>query len=86
MATKTAAQAISFLMQVIKRDGSVKQFDSGKIASALLHAGRASGEFGSAEAERLTQQAVLQKIASDSAAPHIEQIQDAVETALFNAG
>ena len=69
MATKTAAQAISFLTQVIKRDGSVKQFESGKIASALLRAGQASCEFGSAEAGRLTQQAVLQKIASDTGSP-----------------
>jgi len=86
MATKTVAQAISFLTQVIKRDGSVKPFDSGKIASALLRAGQASGEFGSAEAERLTQQAVLQKIAPNRAIPHVEQIQDAVETVLFDAG
>lgn len=78
MTARTAVQAISFLTQVIKRDGSVKPFDSGKIASALLRAGQASSEFGSTQAQVLTQQTVLQKIALHGGTPHIEQIQDAV--------
>ncbi|MDP3841498.1 MAG: ribonucleoside triphosphate reductase [Oxalobacteraceae bacterium] len=86
MTASTAAQAISFLTQVIKRDGSVKPFDSGKIASALLRAGQASGEFGSDQAQLLTRKAVLQEIALDGSAPQIEQIQDAVENVLFDAG
>lgn len=81
-----AEQVLSFQTQVIKRDGSIKPFDASKIASALLRAGQASGEFDSAEAELLAQQAVLQKITLDGATPHIEQIQDAVETVLFDAG
>ncbi len=81
-----AAQAISFLTQVIKRDGSIKQFNSSKIASALLRAGQAAGEFGGTKAQLLTQQIVDQKIALHGGAPHIEQIQDAVETVLFDAG
>jgi len=31
---------------IIKRDGSVREFDAGRIASAIARAGQASGEFG----------------------------------------
>src|ERR1035437_1714757 len=80
------SQSTSILTHIIKRDGKIKPFDAGKIASALTRAGHASGEFGEHEAARLTQRAVLKKIILHGlATPHIEQIQDAVESALFDA-
>lgn len=80
-------QAISFLTRITKRDGSIKPFDAKKIESALLRAGRASGEFDAHEANLLTMQAVLQRIPLQGyGAPHIEQVQDIVESVLFDAG
>ena len=73
--------------QIIKRDGSTKSFDAGKIESALLRAGHSSAEFDAATAHKLTGQ-VLHKVAtpSDCAIPHIEQVQDMVEAVLYEAG
>ncbi len=75
---------------LIKRDGSVCAFDTGRICSAIARAGHASGEFGDAEARRLTFDAVLPALAAASApqplTPHVEQVQDLVEAALFAAG
>ncbi|MBU4499030.1 MAG: hypothetical protein KKG40_02340, partial [Gammaproteobacteria bacterium] len=42
--------------EVVKRDGQRADFDAGKIRSALLRAGQASGEYGEAEADLLTAQ------------------------------
>ncbi len=72
---------------IIKRDGGIKPFDAGKIAFALERAAQVSGEFDAAEAQRLTQYLVAPKIkVQGHVTPHIEQIQDAVESALFDAG
>lgn len=72
---------------IIKRDGGIKPFDAGKIAQALERAAQVTGEFDGAEARRLTQYLVTPKIRIlGPATPHIEQIQDAVEAALFDAG
>jgi ribonucleoside-triphosphate reductase (formate) len=80
-------QAIFFLTHIIKRDGSIKTFDARKIHSALLRAGQVTGEFDSHVAEQLTEKVVVQKIQlQGNTAPHIEQIQDAVEAVLFDAG
>lgn len=80
-------RAITFLTHIVKRDGSIKPFDPNKILSALLRAGQATGEFGHEEAEALTLQTVMQRIQLQGAtAPHIEQIQDVVESVLFDAG
>jgi ribonucleoside-triphosphate reductase (formate) len=80
-------QAIFFLTHIIKRDGTIKPFDARKIHSALLRAGQVTGEFDSHVAEQLTEKVVVQKIQlQGSTAPHIEQIQDAVEAVLFDAG
>jgi ribonucleoside-triphosphate reductase (formate) len=80
-------QAIFFLTHIIKRDGSIKAFDARKIHSALLRAGQVTGEFDSHVAEQLTEKVVVQKIQlQGNTAPHIEQIQDAVEAVLFDAG
>ncbi|OJY60048.1 MAG: ribonucleoside triphosphate reductase [Thiobacillus sp. 0-1251] len=72
--------------EVIKRDGRRTMFDAAKIRSAILRAGQASGEFGEAEAELLTAQAM--KVLTHSfrtAPPDIERIQDVVEQSLIAA-
>lgn len=75
---------------LIKRDGSVRAFDAARICSAIARAGHASGEFGETEARRLTFDAVLPALAAASSpqplTPHVEQVQDLVEAALFKAG
>ena len=72
--------------EVIKRDGRRVGFDAAKIRSALLRAGQASGEFGEAEADLLTAQAVKVLIHSfRNAPPDIERIQDVVEQSLIAA-
>ena len=71
--------------RVLKRDGNQVAFEAGKIRSAIERAGRASGEFGTQEAERLTSQVV--KVLShrfyDGRMPDIEAIQDLVEQTLI---
>lgn len=72
---------------LIKRDGTVKPFAREKIARAIEKAGKATGEFGSARAFEITDYLVMPKINElNVATPHIEQVQDAVEHALFEAG
>ncbi|MBS1186910.1 MAG: Ribonucleoside-triphosphate reductase, anaerobic [Burkholderiaceae bacterium] len=78
---------ISLLSRIVKRDGSVKTFDADKIRAAIAKAGRATGEFGEDEATRLTENEVLKKLVKlGTSTPHIEQIQDAVECGLYEAG
>jgi ribonucleoside-triphosphate reductase len=73
--------------QVLKRDGRRVEFDAAKIVAAVSRAGQASGEFDADEAARLTRDGVLPRLArAGVATPHIEQIQDAVEATLFDAG
>ena len=72
---------------LIKRDGSVKDFDAIKIQNAIEKAGKATGEFGAATAAEITENSVMPKIcALNVLTPHIEQVQDAVEQALFEGG
>ena len=73
--------------QVIKRDGSISAFDAKKIEFALQRAGQASGEFDLCLASELCAQ-VMQSDAIINATPllHIEQIQDIVESVLFESG
>jgi ribonucleoside-triphosphate reductase (formate) len=72
---------------VVKRDGAIVQFDSSRIQSALLRAGQASGEFTLPEAVRLAAQVLTEQLPSATPDPlHVEQIQDLVEAALFEAG
>ena len=77
----------SELKHLIKRDGSIKDFDSQKIVRAIERAGKATCEFSAERAEELTEKFVLPKLLElNVATPHIEDIQDAVEHALFDAG
>lgn len=75
------------LSHLIKRDGSVKDFDANKIVAAIAKAGKATGEFDGSRAARITEERVLPSlIALNLVTPHIEQVQDAVERALFEEG
>jgi ribonucleoside-triphosphate reductase (formate) len=77
----------TMLGKVVKRDGSIKAFEAGKIRRALARAGEATQEFGQPEASRLTEQVIAHLAASHGrSAPDVEQIQDLVEAALFDAG
>lgn len=73
--------------RVLKRDGAQAAFDAGKIRSAIERAGRASGEFGTEGAERLTSQVikVLSHRFHNGRLPDIEAIQDLVEQTLIAA-
>jgi ribonucleoside-triphosphate reductase len=69
-----------------KRDGRTAQFDSSKIKSAFVKAGRATGEFGEREAQELT--ARVLSLAHQSVVgpvPEVEEIQDIVERVLLDS-
>ncbi len=72
--------------EVVKRNGARVPFDAERIRTAILKAGKATGQYDEAEADRLTAQ-VLKVVAhrawSDS--PSVEDIQDIVEQTLINA-
>lgn len=75
------------LQHLIKRDGSIKEFDYRKISSAIAKAGKTTGEFDTVRADQLTQDVVLPNLKRlNIVTPHIEQVQDAVEHALFDSG
>ena len=75
------------ISHVIKRDGAVRDFDATKITHALERAGQSTGELTLEAAREVTERGVLPRLAAlGGITPHIEQIQDAVECALFDAG
>ena len=75
------------ISHVIKRDGAVRDFDATKIIHALERAGQSTGELTPEAAREVTERGVLPRLAAlGGITPHIEQIQDAVECALFDAG
>jgi ribonucleoside-triphosphate reductase len=67
---------------VIKRDGREVRFDLARITRAIEKAGAATGQFDGAEAHLLAR-FVERKL---TATPHVEDIQDVVESTLMNAG
>ena len=72
---------------LVKRDGSVKPFDAAIITAAIAKAGKATGEFGEKRAQEMCETLVIPKIKSlNLVTPNIEQVQDAVEHALFDSG
>ena len=69
-----------------KRDGRIVEFDSLKITSAITRAGKATGEFGQAEASKLTVSVLELAHASHlGPLPEVEEIQDIAERALFDS-
>ncbi|OCC14729.1 Ribonucleotide reductase of class III (anaerobic), large subunit [Dissulfuribacter thermophilus] len=70
--------------KIIKRDGRIVPFDSTKITTAILKAGRATGEFGDVEAKRLTIRVLtLAQAVFADVMPSVEEIQDLVEEVLL---
>jgi len=72
--------------KIIKRNGRTVDFSSKKITDAIAKAGKSSGEFGKATAEKLTVRALdlayhIMKIKT----PTVEQIQDIVEDVLITS-
>jgi anaerobic ribonucleoside-triphosphate reductase len=85
--TSRAANLATLPTRVVKRDGAEVPFDARKIESAILRAGRASGEYAELEAGLLTAQVVkvLSHRFQGNRAPQIEDIQDVVEQTLIAA-
>ena len=72
--------------KTIKRDGRIVDFDLSKITTAILKAGRATGEFGKETAEKLTLRVLeLLQTTLKGKHPHVEEIQDAVEEVLLTS-
>ena len=72
---------------IIKRDGSIRDFDADKIVIAIAKAGKATGEITAEGANRLTETEVMPRIrALKTETPDIEKVQDAVEQSIFAGG
>ena len=70
--------------QILKRDGTIKPFE---IVLAIAKAGKATGELGMARAQEMVDFLVLPRLTDKNVETlHIEEVQDAVEHALFEAG
>ncbi len=67
-----------------KRDGRLVPFDGRKIRSAIVRAGRATGEFGEEEAELLAAQ-VVKVLSHLRDLPEVERVQDIMEQTLISA-
>ena len=72
--------------QIRKRDGKEVPFDAAKITTAILKAGRATGEFGEKTAHSLSLRVLTtaQMLLPD-AAPTVEALQDVVEEVLLTS-
>jgi len=69
-----------------KRDGRVVRFDSSKVTAAIAKAGKATGEFGQSEAEKLTLRVLTSAHESGlGLVPCVEEIQDLVESVLLKS-
>jgi ribonucleoside-triphosphate reductase len=74
------------IKKIIKRDGKEDVFEKSKITAAIAKAGKATGEFRDSVAEALTKQVIGSIVGKlGSAAPHVEDIQDAVEKILMQS-
>ncbi|MFH1867107.1 MAG: ATP cone domain-containing protein [Patescibacteria group bacterium] len=78
---------IGRLVQVVKRDGRVAEFDHKKIIEAISKAGAETGEFNRTEASRLAYKVVerLEEIYDGHTTPTVEQVQDIVELVLMRS-
>jgi ribonucleoside-triphosphate reductase len=76
-----------FHTTITKRDGTEQTFNLVKIESAVLRAGRASGEFDTDKAQQLTELALLHLSSlSGQEKLTVELVQDTVERVLYDAG
>lgn len=72
--------------KIEKRNGEIVEFDAGKISSAILKAGRATGEFGQKESKNLTRWVLaLANERGLGPIPKVEGIQDIVESVLIDS-
>ena len=72
--------------KIKKRDGSIVGFDSVKITSAIVKAGKATGEFRENEAKKLTLRVLdLAHKSGLCPVPEVEGIQDIVEKGLLDS-
>ncbi len=71
--------------KIIKRDGSIADFDKNRIWQAIHKAGEASGEFNGEEAKLLTDKVleILEHKYTEQNIPTVEQIQDIIEVILI---
>ncbi len=82
---KSVAKAV--ISKIVKRDGQVVDFDSGKITSAIFKAAVAVGGTDIRLAEQLTE-SVIEVLEKDfrSKTPTVEDVQDIVEKVLIESG
>ena len=86
-AAETNAGVADLPSAAIKRDGRRMAFDLAKIASAMRRAGAASGEFDGVQALALAQElGATLAVRLAGRVPKVEELQDAVELALLDAG
>ena len=73
---------------LLKRDGSVREFDVEKIVSAVARAGKATREFDAERAREIVETIVMKRLGNvrSGRTLHVEEVQDAVEHVLFEAG
>lgn len=73
---------------LLKRDGSAREFDVEKIVSAVARAGKATQEFDAERAREIVETIVMKRLGDvrSGRTLHVEEVQDAVEHALFEAG
>lgn len=75
-----------YFTTITKRDGRQADFDAAKITSALLRAGKATGEFEEREARRLSMRVLsLAGAMNLPESPDVETIQDMVEQVLLDS-
>jgi len=72
--------------QIKKRDGRIAEFDSTKITNALIKSGKATKEFNSRDAKKLTLKVLtLARDLQLGPVPEVEEIQDIVERVLLDS-
>ena len=75
------------VLMVIKRNGDHVEFDKERVFTAILKAADATGEFGAAEARKITETTCryIQKSGNERREVTVEHIQDIVEFALMSS-
>lgn len=76
----------SNISEIKKRDGSVVEFDSSKIANAIFKAARSVGGQDREESDKLAYKVVRELEKETEGIPTVEQLQDLVEKILIEAG
>jgi ribonucleoside-triphosphate reductase (formate) len=79
-------RAVGTIIKIVKRNGTVVDFDSLKITRAIIKAGEATGEFGEEIAKNLTIRVIniAHQLIADRD-PSVEEIQDIVEEVLLTS-